>query len=89
MQADRGQNLREYGMLKGDFREAVPREQGVLIPDLNGINMTNIIHLNRFIFPVDETKLEAMHRAYLSWLVSLLYVCWYSKQVSWLSVCFF
>ncbi len=36
MHADRGQNLREYGMLKGDFREAVLREQGVLIPDLNG-----------------------------------------------------
>lgn len=66
MHADRGQNLREYGMLKGDFREAVQREQGVLIPDLNGINMANIIHLNRFIFPVDETKLEAMHRADLS-----------------------
>ncbi len=72
MHADRGQNLREYGMLKGDFREAVHREQGVLIPDLNGINMANIIHFNRFIFPVDETKLEAMHRAYLSCVV---FVC--------------
>lgn len=52
-------------MLKGDFRGVVHREQGVLFPDLNGINMANIIHLNRFIFLVDETKLEAMHRAYL------------------------
>lgn len=66
MQADRGQNLREYRMLKGDFREAVHRKQGVLIPDLNGINMENIIHLNRCIFLIDETKLEDMNRAYLS-----------------------
>lgn len=66
MHADRGQNLREYGLLKEDFREAVHRERGVLIADLNGINMANIIHLNRFIFPVDETKLEDTQRAYSS-----------------------
>ena len=64
-------------MLKGDFREAVHREQGVLIPDLNGINMANIIHLNRFIFPVDETKLEAMHRA-----VQFVYVPVFFKYCS-------
>lgn len=79
MHPGRGQNLRESGMLKGDFREALHREQGVLIPDLNDINMANIIHLNRFIFPVDETKLEATHRAYLSCLVC---VCMYLKQIS-------
>lgn len=67
MHADRGQNLRESGMLQGDFREAVHREQRVLVPDLNGIKMANIIHLNRFIFPVDEFQLEAMQRAHLSW----------------------
>lgn len=84
MHTDRGQNLREYGMLKGDFRKAVHHEQGVLIPDLNGINMANIIHLNRFIFPVDETKLEDKHRAYLSCTVCVyvwVCVCTYFKQV--------
>lgn len=52
-------------MLKGDFGGVVHCEQGVLFPDLNGINTANIIHLNRFIFLVDETKLEAMQRAHL------------------------
>lgn len=56
MRTDRGQNLREYGMLKGDFRGAVHHELGVLIPDLYGIHMADIIYLNRFIFLVDETK---------------------------------
>lgn len=66
MHADRGQNVWELRMLKGDFREAGHHEQGELIPDLNGVNMENVIHLNRFIFLVDETKLEDTNRAYLS-----------------------
>lgn len=66
MQAGRGQNLWEYRMLKGDLSEAVHHEPGVLVPDLNGINTEYLIHLNRFIFLVDETKLEDMNRAYLS-----------------------
>lgn len=66
MHADRGQNLWECGMLKGDFRKAAHSKQGVLIPDLNGVNMENIIHLNRFIFLVDGTKLEDTDAAYLS-----------------------
>lgn len=53
-----GQNLWECGMLKGDFRKAAHGKQGVLASDLNGRNMENIIHLNRFIFLVDGTKLE-------------------------------
>lgn len=59
-------------MLKGDLSEAVHHEPGVLIPDLNGINMEYLIHLNRFIFLVDETKLEDMNKAYLSYVV---YIC--------------
>lgn len=60
MFVDRGQNLWEYRIVKGDLREAVHCKQGVLIPDLN---MENLIHLNRFIFLVDETKLEDMKSA--------------------------
>lgn len=55
MHTDRGQNLSvcnlwEYGILKEILEKAVYRELEVLIPDLNGINMANIIYLNRFIF---------------------------------------
>lgn len=66
MHADRGQNLWERGMLKGDFRKAAHRKQGVLVSDLNGRNMENIIHLNRFIFLVDGTKLEGTKGDHLS-----------------------
>lgn len=32
------------------------------------VRMVNLIHLNRFTFPLDETKDEAMHTAYLYWV---------------------
>lgn len=65
MHTDMGQNPREYRMLKGGFRETAQNERGVLISDLNGVNMANIIHLNLLIFLVDKTELEAVHSAYL------------------------
>lgn len=72
-------------MLKGDFRKAAHSKQGVLISDLNGTNMENIIHLNRFIFLVDETKLEDMNRAYSSSGCTTVFACILSKH----SVVFF
>lgn len=72
MQGGRGQTPWVYRMLKGDLSGAVHHEPRVLIPDLNGINMEHLIHLNRFIFLVDETKLEDMNRAYLSYGVCVL-----------------
>lgn len=71
MQGGGGRSPRVYRMLKGDLSEAAHHEPGVS-PDLNGINMEYLIHLNRFIFfffffLVDETKLEDMNRAYLSY----------------------
>lgn len=66
-------------MLKGDFRKAAHSKQGVLISDLNGTNMENIIHLNRFIFLVDETKLEDMNRAYSSSGCTIVFACFLSK----------
>lgn len=53
-------------MLKGDFRKAAHSKQGLLVSDLNGRNMENIIHLNRFIFLVDGTKLEGTKGDHLS-----------------------
>lgn len=82
MQGGRGQTPWVYRMLKGDLSEAVHHEPGVLIPDLNGINMEYLIHLNRFIFLVDETKLEDMNRAYLSYVVHVC-VCFLGLATYW------
>lgn len=72
MHTDSGQNLWECGMLKGDFRKASRVSGESSISDLNGINTENIIHLNRFIFLVDGSKLEATNGALLArWLAVL------------------
>lgn len=87
-------------MLKGDFREAVPRELRVLTADLNGINIANIIHLNRLIFPVDETNwrpcahftraVHALMRANVLFDQSvLLLLCCFSQDGCLLQHCYF